>query len=84
MTARQLLCIVLLVAVGVMAVQPAPAEALEPTLMILLITTGVALVAIIGVLLIGAAHERQYRSAGLTAPEEPVLVAVAWQGEEAP
>jgi Na+/glutamate symporter len=79
---RQLVSIVVLVAVGVMAVQPARAEALEP-LTVLLIAGAVVLVAFFTVVAIEIVRGRPFHAVE-GAPPGTHLVALGREGDETP
>jgi len=70
MTPRQLLCVVLLVAILVGAVYPGRAEAIEPTVVLLIVGGVVVLVAIIVVVVIANVREHQ-RGAAADPTAEP-------------
>jgi len=75
MTLRQLLTIIVLVVALVTAVQPARAEALEPTVIVLIISGAVVLVAVLAVLIIANVTDYQ-RGIRTEAPlRAPLMVA---------
>ncbi|OLC01334.1 MAG: hypothetical protein AUH30_00285 [Candidatus Rokubacteria bacterium 13_1_40CM_68_15] len=77
MTLRRLLAVVMLVVVLVTFVRPAQAEALEPTVIILIISGAIVVVAVLAVLIIAnvAEHRRGIR----TQEQQRGPLVVAWQ-----
>jgi hypothetical protein len=75
MTYRQLLGIVLLIAIAVLAVQPRPAEAIEPTTVLLIVGGAIIIIAVIAVVVIANVTERQRRTASTAAIEPSAAVA---------
>ena len=75
MTFKRFVCIVLLVALTAVVVQPARAEAMDPNLILILVGVGIAVVAVIAVVIIANASEGRRRSAeATTAAGGPTLV----------
>ena len=72
MTPRQTLTILILVVLLVTAVQPARAEAFEPTTILLIIGGAVVIIAIVAVLVIANVREHQ-RGAALAPASRPLL-----------
>ena len=77
MTFRRLLTILVLVVVLVTVVRPARAEALEPTVIILIISGAIVLVAVLAVLIIANVSEHRRGIRTEEPPRGPVIV--AWQ-----
>ena len=77
MSPRRLLALVVVVIVLVTFVQPARAEALEPTVIILIVSGAIVLVAVIAVVIIANVMEHR-RGIRTRVDEGPVLV--VWQG----
>ncbi len=61
MTFMRCVSLVLLVALVVVTVQPAPAEALEPTTILLIAGAGIAVIALIAILIIANVTEKNPR-----------------------
>lgn len=73
---KKLATILVLVAVLVTAVQPARAEAFEPTTVLLIIGGVAVVIALVAVLVIANVREHQRGEAAVT-PEAPPLVVMA-------
>jgi hypothetical protein len=73
---KRIAAILVLVVVLVTAVQPARAEAFEPTTVVLLIGGAVVVVALVALLVIANVRERQRGEAALP-PTPPKLLAMA-------
>ena len=63
MTFMRCLSLILILALVAVTIQPAPAEALEPTTILLIAGAGIALIALIAILIIANATEKTPRSA---------------------
>ena len=77
MRLRRLLALILVVTVLVTFVQPARAEALEPTLIVLIVSAGIVVVTLIAFLIIANVTEYQ-RGTRPRVEDGPVLV--VWHG----
>jgi hypothetical protein len=55
----KLIALVLLVVVGFVTLQPAPAEAIEPTAVLLIVGVGIAVIIIVAVVIIANVREGQ-------------------------
>lgn len=70
MTCKRFVCIVLLVALTAVVVRPARAEAMDPQLILIIVGAGIAVVALIAVVIIANASEGRRRSAELSMTAE--------------
>ncbi len=85
MTFKRCVCIVLLAALAAVVVQPARAEAMEPMTIMLIVGAGIAVVALIAILIIANASEGKRRSAEVsTALGAPPLVVFQTSAAESP
>jgi len=84
-TFTKCVCVVLLAALGVMVVQPAPAEALEPMLISLIAGAAVVVVVLIAILIIANMSEgpRLRSGQGVPGPVAP-LVALQTPATQSP
>jgi formate hydrogenlyase subunit 3/multisubunit Na+/H+ antiporter MnhD subunit len=69
-TFKRFVCIVLLVALTAVLVRPARAEAMDPQLILIIVGAGIAVVALIAVVIIANASEGRRRSADLSMTAE--------------
>jgi hypothetical protein len=69
-TCKRFVCIVLLVALTAVVVRPARAEAMDPQLILIIVGAGIAVVALIAVVIIANASEGRRRSAELSMTAE--------------
>ncbi len=77
MKLRRLLALIVLVAFAVVTLQPTPAEAIEPTTMLLLIGGAVIVVALVALLVIANIREHQRGEAEAPSPPRGVFVVQA-------
>ena len=84
MTFTKCVCVLLLAALGVMVVQPARAEALEPMFISLIVSAGIVVVVLVAILIIANVTEgRQRTSQAVPGPVAP-LVALQTATTESP
>ena len=84
MTFTKCVCVVLLAALGVMVVQPARAEALEPMFISLIVGGAVVVLVLVAILIIANVTEGRQRT-GQAVPEPVVsLVALQTPASESP
>jgi formate hydrogenlyase subunit 3/multisubunit Na+/H+ antiporter MnhD subunit len=69
-TCKRFVCIVLLVALTAVVVRPARAEAMDPQLILIIVGAGIAVVALIAVVIIANASEGRRRNAELSMTAE--------------
>jgi uncharacterized membrane protein len=69
-TFKRFVCIVLLVALTAVLVRPARAEAMDPQLILIIAGVGIAVIALIAVVIIANASEGRRRSAELSITAE--------------
>jgi type VI protein secretion system component VasK len=77
MTPGRLVTLIVLVVFAAVTLQPAPAEALEPTTVLLIVGGAVIVVALVALLVIANIRERQRGEAEAPAPLSGVLLAQA-------
>ena len=70
MTFKRFVCIVLLVALTAVLVRPARAEAMDPQVILIIAGVGIAVIALIAVVIIANASEGRRRSAELSITAE--------------
>lgn len=77
MTPRRLLALIVLAAFAVVTLQPTPAEAFEPTTVLLIIGGAVIVVALVALLVIANIREHQRGEAEAPSPPRGVLIVQA-------
>ena len=70
MTFKRFVCIVLLVALTAVLVRPARAEAMDPQVILIIAGVGIAVIALIAIVIIANASEGRRRSAELSITAE--------------
>ena len=70
MTVKRFVCIVLLVALTAVLVRPARAEAMDPQVILIIAGVGIAVIALIAIVIIANASEGRRRSAELSITAE--------------
>ena len=84
MTFTKCVCVVLLVALGVMVVQPARAEALEPMFISLIVSGAVVVLVLVAILIIANVTEGRQRTAQAVPGPAAPLVALQTLATESP
>jgi uncharacterized membrane protein YvlD (DUF360 family) len=84
-TFKRCVCVVLLAALLAVFVRPAPAEALEPTTIMLIAGVGIAVIAVVAVLIIANVTEKRPRTSQIIeALAAPPLLALPTPVNESP
>jgi ABC-type lipoprotein release transport system permease subunit len=78
MTFKRFVCILLLVALTAVLVKPARAEAMDPQVILIIVGVGIAVVALIAVLIIANSSEGRRRSAEISTAEGGPTVVVLY------